>query len=310
MFKTKPTSITSRRFARTFGVVGLNLALMAGAVAAPDPSTKQSNKFIYVNDSGVVQQAKTPSSAKIHLSGGLAAATASYTDGVFDGDTEDIDDLSISPALRATFVLPYDTVGVLRHLSLTLGTANSVTTDVKQPTPDEIDAWNDSNWFVGLGAKVGNGWLVGLTYEYYTNPSASTTAQQVALAAAHTGWWSPLAELEIPTDGPGYLATVGISPSWKFNKRGPRPWTLTLPLTVGVGVDDYYGRHTGTTGYFSVGLTASTLLQFMSPDYGNWTLSAGFRAVVRDDELRQVGPAFASTDTVIPIGAVSISFVY
>jgi hypothetical protein len=77
----------------------------------------------------------------------------------------------------------------------------------------------------------------------------------------------------------GVYYEIGIAPSVPVG-----PVTLTFPLTVGLGSNDFYGKldvGSGTVtdeafGFFSAGVTASYTLKFIPECYGTWTATAGY----------------------------------
>ncbi len=72
----------------------------------------------------------------------------------------------------------------------------------------------------------------------------------------------------VPGANGGWYYEIGVAPSHTFG-----PVTLTVPLTVGLGDDKFYGGK--NYGYFSGGLTAAVPLSFIPENYGKWTLTAG-----------------------------------
>jgi hypothetical protein len=82
-----------------------------------------------------------------------------------------------------------------------------------------------------------------------------------------------------------------------------------LKLTVGVGLDDYYGPGSGASAFGAAGVTASFPLRFMPPGYGSWTFSVGGEAVLRDDDIRRLS-RFDGDDSVIFIGHTAITVTY
>jgi hypothetical protein len=68
----------------------------------------------------------------------------------------------------------------------------------------------------------------------------------------------------------GQYYELGIAPSYTLEKDSTYPVTLTLPMTLGLGSNGYYGQG---FGYFSIGGTASIPLPFIPTCYGSWTTS-------------------------------------
>jgi hypothetical protein len=285
--------------------------------AAAQAAKNEAAKVISVNVLGDVASFQTSSLRRVHVSGATGVSTADFFRGAFDDVEEDLDDLTFPINLSATIELWPGRQGLLRDLSLSFGTANNLASDEERPLLAEDGIWYESDQFVGLGARLGENWLAGLTYSIYTVPvSDIDPLQEVAVSIRYTGsdpigGLSPQLKLAVPVeekDG-AFLQLTG-GPSFTLREGSRFPVTLSTPLTLGIGFDDYYGRGTETTGYIGFGPSASIPLPFVpSEQYGSWTLSAGVDLLARADGLRETQPAFAD-DTVVAIGSVLLSFSY
>jgi hypothetical protein len=206
---------------------------------------------------------------------------------------------------------------VLRDLTLTLGTENGLT-DPVQPTRSENAWWYESDNFAGMAARLDEDWLLGVTYTVYTSPNdTSPTYQEVALAGKHTGRLlgvrlEPQLKVAVPVDREdaefqtGVYTELKVAPSLKPLGE---VMTLSFPLKIGVGFDDYYGPGSGTSAVASAGLTASFHLHFMPRGYGRWTFSVGGEAVFRDDDIRRLS-TLDGDDSSILIGRAAVTVTY
>lgn len=206
---------------------------------------------------------------------------------------------------------------MLRDLTLTLGSQNGLADQV-QPTRSQNEWWYESNNFAGLAARLDEDWLLGLTYTVYTSPNdVSPTFQEVALAGKYTGRLfgvalGPQLKVVVPVDREdaafktGVYTELSLTPS--FTPFGD-VMTLGFPLTVGVGLDDYYGPGSGASAFGAAGVTASFPLTFMPRGYGSWAFSVGAEAVVRDDDIRGLS-SFDGDDSFIVIGRAAITITY
>lgn len=267
----------------------------------------------FVTNVGDVGVAKSGNTGRIHVGGSAHAATADYFRGRFDGVPDDLDAFSIGPSIRLGFDL-FRESGY--KAALVIGSANNFWTEEVLPAESDIDAWYESNNFVGLAADLGNDVTAGLTYTVYTSPNnVFGTSHELALAAKYGGEvlglsLNPQIKVAMPVDdGDGVFAQLKATPLSFDVDIGARDVNLSLPVTLGVGFADYYGDRTDTTGYVDVGLQASMPLGLPS-DYGQWSLNAGFDVLAREGDLRDADPAVAGDDTVIYIGQVSVSFAY
>jgi hypothetical protein len=157
-----------------------------------------------------------------------------------------------------------------------------------------------------------------VTYTVYTSPNdVSPTFQEVALAGKHTGRLfgvslGPQLKIVVPVDREdvafqtGVYTELSVTPNLKpFGEVV----TLSFPLAVGVGLDDYYGPGSGTSAFGSAGVTASFPLPLVPQGYGSWTFSVGGEAVVRDDDIRRLS-TFDGGDTAILVGRVALTLAY
>lgn len=269
--------------------------------------------FLYVTNLGDIEQADSVSPGRVHVSGGLTLTNTDYSRGGFDGVPDDLDELVVGAAVRLSFQL-FEEAGY--KTTLVLGSANSFWTDEVFPADSEIDAWYESNNFVGLAADLGNEVIAAVTYSIFSSPNdVFGTSQEVAVTAEYGGdilGISPSPQLKIAfpvDDGEGIFTQLKVTPLTFDVDMGSRALALSLPLTLGVGFADYYGSGTRTTGYVQAGLQAAMPLGIPS-DYGTWTLKAGFDVIARADDLADSDPALAGDDTLIYVGAISLSLAY
>jgi hypothetical protein len=125
----------------------------------------------------------------------------------------------------------------------------------------------------------------------------------------------PYAALYVETaDGNGsedWYGELGIAPGvYTFNEGGRYPVALTVPITVGLGLKDYYFDNGGSEeflGYIGAGVTASVPLAFVPSDYGAWNLTGSLQYLYLNAEGLQA--ANAGDDYEI-IGKLGVAFAY
>ena len=115
------------------------------------------------------------------------------------------------------------------------------------------------------------------------------------------------------SDGNGsedWYGEVGIAPGiYTLNKDGKYPVSLSVPITVGLGLKDYYfdnDGHEEFLGYFSAALAASVPLPIPS-DYGSWSLTGSVQYLYLNAEGLQT---INHGDDYEIIGKVGIAFAY
>jgi hypothetical protein len=292
------------------------LASASVFVATVATAQERDKSFLYVNELGDVLQTSTDNSGRLHVTGTVGLETAGYFRGIFDDVPEDLDSLEYGPSLRLTFELP--SVGHFRDVSLTFGTGNNFWTKGVIPTDkSDIDDWFESDNFVGLAARLGPNWHGSLTYTAFTSPNgASATAEELAFAARYVGdasdflMFDPQMKLAVPVDGSdGAFLQLTAAPDLGSFSVGKQDVSVSLPLTVGIGIDDYYGDGTDTTGYFGASLSVSAPLNL--PDgYGDWTLGASLDGIYRSDELVAFDPIGEDAGNFVTLATISLSFAF
>lgn len=301
-----------RRCSRAF-LVTLILATLSGLLLPGAGTAQERQPFTYMGVLGDIQQSMTANPGHVHVSFSLALATADYFRGGFDDVPDDLDELAFGPSLSLILDAWRRPSGPLQGLSLTLGTQNNLADQV-QPVDSEVHDWYESNNFVGVAARFAGGWRAGTTYTIYSSPNdVSPTVHELAFAVGYggdnvLGRLAPQAKVATRVDdNDGVYAELQLAPA--FTPLGDVV-TLTVPVVLGVGFDDYYGADTGTSVYGSVGLTAGFPLRFVPSDYGAWTFTVGADMLVRDGDIRRTGRGFDDQDTIVVIGRAGISLVY
>ena len=295
------------------------LALLAVACIAGGPAAAQTadqESFLFVNELGDVMQVSTANTAKLHVTGEVGMETAGFFRGVFDDVPEDLDAVEIGPTLRLTLELP--SAGLVREPSLTVGSGNNFWTDEVLPTDDDsLDDWFESDNFVGLATGLGEDWQAALTYTHYGSPNdVSPTAEEVAVAAKYAGLslggvaLAPQLKAAFPVDeGEGAFLQLSTAPALPRSGFLGSDVSITLPLTLGLGIADYYGPETDEAAYLSAGAAVSVPLP-LPPDYENWALGASASLLWREDDLADADPPVADGENVVAIGGLAITVAY
>jgi hypothetical protein len=294
----------------------LAVALLVSAPAAAI-AQERTVRFGQVNSLGDVGVSESSSTGMLHVIGGLRIDTADYFRGAFDDVPERLDEIVIGPDLSLTFELWRDRTGLLRDLSLTLGTQNGLANQV-QPTDSLNTWWYESNNFAGLTARLSDDWVAGVTYTVYTSPNdVSPTFQEAALAVKYGGkvlgvGLNPQLKVAVPLDREDTAFQTGVYTELTVTpaiKPFGNAVTVGFPLAVGAGFDGYYGPGNDASVYGSGGVTLSVPLAFIPSSYGSWAFSIGGQVLVRDDDIRRLS-TFDGSDNVILLGKVAIGFTY
>lgn len=111
-------------------------------------------------------------------------------------------------------------------------------------------------------------------------------------------------------DDEGTYGEFGIEPAYTVIESEDYPVTLSLPVTLGLSIDDYYMDETGddeTFGYVSVGLMAGTELPFIPAEYGAWSASAGYTLFFLNDDIDGIND---TQEDIEHVGSLSVSMSY
>ena len=163
--------------------------------------------------------------------------------------------------------------------------------------------WYESDFFAGLTAKIADRWTAGSTYTAYHSPNARFgTVQEIAFSVGFDdngllgetfGGLQPSALIAFETSGQadagakvGVYGQLAIAPSFEAGKLGDMDVTLSIPVTVGLSLSDYYEFGSGSDdslGYLQVGVKASMPLSFMPARLGPWDGSIGLHYLALGD---------------------------
>ena len=270
----------------------------------------------------VAQEEKGPNTGRISISAGVDFPTDYY----FRGIIQETRDYIIQPYGDLTFKL-WDGVPAFGDLALTIGTWNSLhggPTGIDGPNVDP-KIWYESDFYTKVGWTMFEDLSAGIIYTAYMSPNdAFGTVQELALGLGFddSKLLGPFAlnpsllvafEVKGQADGgdhKGIYLQAGISPSYTFSPNSTYPVTLSLPLLVGLSLDDYYEFGTGddsTFGYFQGGVGLAVPLAFIPASFGSWQLKTGVNVLHLGGNLRDVNKDRDRTEI---IGTVGIAFTY
>ncbi|MFY9342994.1 MAG: hypothetical protein WAT39_10925 [Planctomycetota bacterium] len=178
--------------------------------------------------------------------------------------------------------------------------------------------WYESDFYVDLAARFGERLDLATRYTAYTSPNGffdparrrgfRTTVEEVALTASYddrellldavANGLQPHVTIAFELSGQrdngtqrGIYGEVGVAPSFALGEIGSSPVTLTVPLTFGMSLTDYYEDQAGGRdeffGYLSVGAVLTMPLGCMPERFGCWTCELGLTALMLGDNLEE-----------------------
>lgn len=194
-----------------------------------------------------------------------------------------------------------------------LGTWNSLHYD--NPSSDgTVDAWYESDFFAGVAIGLPYGLALDISYINLYNPAGGDIfAEEIDFAVAYDDTdlmdslgvpftLAPYALLAFEFDGgsdagteEGTYLELGVEPSFALIDSEDYPVALTIPVTLGFSLEDYYEDATGedeSFGFLDIGAVLSVPLPFIPADYGAWEASAGVHYILLGDTTEEIaGPA-------------------
>lgn len=266
----------------------LSMFVAAGAVAFTGTSTARA------------QEAPPVNSGKVAFSTGFDVTTEYW----FRGLGQENQGLILQPWIDMTFEL-------FSSDDLTLTGSVGSWNSLHDAVPG--DAWYESDFYAGVGAEMG-AISVGASYIVLYNPAGGDIFAEevdITLDIDVTAWdlpecLSPSITLAVETDGgsdagtnKGTYLQIALEPTIEdVLGSGNAPVTLSIPMTLGLGLDDYYEDGMGnddTFGFFDIGAVLSTPLSGLIPaDYGSWTASIGVHAIFLGDSAENISGAFGT----------------
>lgn len=299
----------SSMFVKTAGA-----ALLASIMAAP----------------AMAEEAAGPNTGKVSLSAGVDIVT-NY---IFRGIAQQNDSIIAQPYAYVSFNL-YEGEDVVNNVALTFGIWNS------------FQEANRGNWYeadlsAGIDVTMFEKLTAGLSYIWYQAPNgAFTQVQEVDLKLSFddSGIFPDVAgqplsfapyvlfafEVQNGNDrvsqatglSRGTYMEAGIAPSFTIDAVQDYPVTITIPVAVGISLDDYY-QNTVTDdesfGFVMTGVKASVPLAFIPADYGSWNFNAGLLVYFVGDSVNNMnGPTgnnVTGGDDVEFVGTFGVSMSY
>ena len=270
-----------KRFLRGLAV----MAPLSAALAVPSMALAQTTAEVEV-ETEVEAEAEAPdyNTGAFTLSGGVDWTCAYF----FRGYNQEDSGLILQPfATLSTPIIEDDDF----TLNAYVGIWNSFHSKKSFQGDGGPSTWYESDLFGGLDFVMGK-WTIGTLYTFYTYPNGSfQTIQEWGFKVAYDDTeymedkigfaLKPYAGIYFETkDGNGSEDTyleLGVTPSWALGESGV---TLSVPVVLGLSVDDYYLDDDGDDellGYSSVGLFASLPLEGIPARYGAWSLTGGIQ---------------------------------
>ena len=202
--------------------------------------------------------------------------------------------LLIQPYVQATTRLYEDCLGPVNSIDWTAGLWHSFNSNKTGADPaSNIRSWYETDLYNWLSFQLWEKYTLATAWHVWWSPSNAFSRGQtwrVKLSYDDSGLLGPwalqphlmyLKETENESDygqGSGEYLEVGIAPGFTLIDRVINPVSISFPVTVGFGLDDYYQDASGDDeafGYVNAGVVLSMPLEGVSEKYGSWSVHAG-----------------------------------
>ena len=292
--------------------------LVSSAQEAADEQKTESQEPVV--EAEVKQDEPTgPNSGRLSFSGGTDFATAYFFRGYNQEDQGVVGQPYLTLYAKLSDEDEFKVTGYV-------GTWNSVHSEATLATADSgPDSWYESDFIAGVDVASG-ALTVGFIYTLYTYPNGAFESiqelgvklawddsefQKGKLGFALKPYVAVYAETGDRNGSEDWYGEAGISPGvYTFNEDGKYPVAISVPLTVGLSLKDYYfdeGGDEEVLGYASAAVTASVPLAFIPADYGSWNVTGTFQYLYLNAEGLQ---AANHGDDYELIGKIGLAFAY
>ena len=223
-----------------------------------------------------------PNTGKVSFSGGIDFTTAYF----YRGYNQEDQGLIAQPYANLYFkAVDNESMKVTPYV----GIWNSLHSEHTLSNPGGgPDAWYESDFLAGVDVAFKE-FTVGLVYTAYTYPGGAfesieelgvkfawddTEFQKGKIGFALKPYAAVYAETSDGNGSEDWYAELGVAPGvYTFNKESEYPMAISVPITVGLSLKDYYfddGGDEEILGYISVAGVVSVPLKFIPSDYGSW----------------------------------------
>lgn len=160
--------------------------------------------------------------------------------------------------------------------------------------------WYEADLYAGVAVTMIDVLTVDVSYVGYFYPSGAATdihELDILVGLDDSPWLNDFAvspyvlfaiEFDNQAGDENAYVELGIEPSFALVDSAEMPIELSIPVAVGLSLDDYYtsaGGDDETWGFVSVGAILSAPLTFVPEDLGAWSASAGAVFMYLNDDV-------------------------
>jgi hypothetical protein len=242
-----------------------------------------------------------PNPGGLTLTGGLHVPSVYLFRGILQ---ESDPELTLWPFFDVGAAL-YSGDGGLKSVGVNVGVWNSLHTGTSGGSSEVDDIHYEEDFYATLALGFGGGITVSPTFTAYTSPNRFfNTVKEISFKVAQASKYAPYGIIAFEFDGQadggtneGTYLELGVGPNWPAGGSA----TITIPVKLGLSLNDYYEGPTGDEkfGFFDIG-ALYTVPFSGSKRYGSWSFHAGVDLFTfgetteflnKDDKTRVVGQA-------------------
>lgn len=240
---------------------------------------------------------------------------------IFRGIQQQNSGLILQPDMRVTAAL-YDGEDLLSSLDVYTGIWASVHSD-SLPATNANKPWYEVDYSLGAVAGLGEDFVLDTAFVAKTFPSSGAAVTEVDIALAYDDA-QLMADRDLPALNPYVLVAlemsntisgtqagyweVGIAPSTLLMESEDYPVTLSIPVTLGLNLYEYYDEN--LFGYLDVGAVLSMPVTCIPVEYGTWTAKAGINLIYTDEAAQNQTPIEGDQDDLEVVASVGLSMSY
>lgn len=288
----------------------LNFTVMAQEVPAETP-----------------EQKKEEFSLKQRLSGSLTIDI--FSDYYFRGTLQENQGVIVQPALDLTLNLLKTETFALQSLDIVFGSWNSLHSGPSGTGGETTDPrmWYESDFYAGISIDFLEYLNLTTSYYAYASPNDSfETSEELlfelslndeALWGEWFGGIQPSIVLAVELENTAFGKNEGVYLGLLFEPEifayegDAFSFSLTLPVTFGFSLSDYYEDEEGDNddffGYVDVGINGALPLGFIHSSLENWEISAGVHGMYLGSDNLEVANNDHEFEVIFDAG-ISITF--
>jgi hypothetical protein len=223
---------------------------------------------------------------------------------MFRGIQQERDGFIWQPYVDLGLTVWDDEEAPIRSVTLGMGVWNSFQSKKTLARDSGPSNLYETDFYPSLTVGLPGNFETSLIYYVYTGPNGSfDTVQEMDFLVAYDDSellgrlaMAPTVTFAVETEGTsfgdrrGSFAGVGLEPTLWASDNENCPLSISVPLAVGLSIDNYYeepGRSNDTFGYAQAGLTVGMDLPFVPEEAGTWNLSVTGNGYYLGQSLRR-----------------------